>query len=204
MAKAERNFLGDFSGRLGPLVYYKWKGKPCVRTLPQNYTDTLTPERLAQRRRMILVNAFTQPFTSLVRITLEHLSKTCTAYNMATSLNMKHALQGTSADEMYLDLNKTLLTYGDLVLPEKAGVEKRDAGYVFNWDTSPGENTDTVLLVALHKEKHLCDFWFSGASRSQGAVSWQPRFNDGDCHFWMAFRSQNEKQWSNSLYLVVY
>lgn len=49
MGKVDNGFLDGFSGRLGNVVGYCWRGRMCVRSLPSHYSDARTPEQLQQR-----------------------------------------------------------------------------------------------------------------------------------------------------------
>ncbi|MBO4244756.1 MAG: hypothetical protein J5882_06870 [Bacteroidales bacterium] len=49
MGKTNYGFTGCFSGRLGNVVGYQWRGKWCVRSLPKQYRDAKTEPQLAQR-----------------------------------------------------------------------------------------------------------------------------------------------------------
>ena len=42
-------FVSGFSGRLGNVVGYVWRGKSCVRTLPSQFNDAKTERQLEQR-----------------------------------------------------------------------------------------------------------------------------------------------------------
>lgn len=201
MAKALEGAHGGISGKLGPLIYYKRFGTACVRSRPVHYKDQPSPARLAQRQKMVLVNQFTRPFKDLISITLAHVSAVRTAYNTATSLNLLHALEGDTAENMRLTLSKTVLSAGPLPLPVNAAVGREGDHCLFTWDDSPGNASDTVLLIALNPEQNQCDFWFSGGRRAQQTIHWKPNLTPDTWHFWMAFRSRNEKLLSNSLYV---
>ena len=49
MATTKGLFPEGFSGRVGNLVYYQWRGKCCVRSMPTHYSDAQTEHQLAQR-----------------------------------------------------------------------------------------------------------------------------------------------------------
>ncbi|MBP5190360.1 MAG: hypothetical protein J6031_05550 [Bacteroidales bacterium] len=49
MGKINSGISGSFSGRLGNVVGYQWRGKQCVRTLPGEFHDAKTPMQLEQR-----------------------------------------------------------------------------------------------------------------------------------------------------------
>ena len=49
MGKTNHGFLDGFSGRLGNVVGYQWRGRMCVRSMPSRYRDAQTPEQLQQR-----------------------------------------------------------------------------------------------------------------------------------------------------------
>ena len=49
MGKMDSAFGGGFSGKLGNVVGYEWRGKACVRSLPHDFHDAKTPMQLEQR-----------------------------------------------------------------------------------------------------------------------------------------------------------
>ena len=49
MATSKDVFSGSFSGRLGNVIGYEWRGKMCVRSMPSHYRDAQTPRQLAHR-----------------------------------------------------------------------------------------------------------------------------------------------------------
>ena len=49
MAKSTNGFSGGFSGRLGNVIGYEWRGRKCVRSMPSHYRDAQTPRQLAHR-----------------------------------------------------------------------------------------------------------------------------------------------------------
>ena len=49
MGKMDSGFGGGFSGKLGNVVGYEWRGKACVRSLPHDFHDAKTPMQLEQR-----------------------------------------------------------------------------------------------------------------------------------------------------------
>lgn len=49
MGKQQDGFNGSFSGRLGNVVGYSWRGQWCVRSLPATFHDARTERQLEQR-----------------------------------------------------------------------------------------------------------------------------------------------------------
>ncbi len=49
MGKIDSGFGAGFSGKLGNVVGYEWRGKRCVRSLPGEFHDAKTPMQLEQR-----------------------------------------------------------------------------------------------------------------------------------------------------------
>ena len=92
MAKQSDSFLGGFSGRLGPAVGYRWRGRWCLRSLP---TAVHNPRSEAQQRHRSL---FAQQvrlaarFLQVLRQTLDapSLALHMTPCNLFVSLN-RHA-----------------------------------------------------------------------------------------------------------------
>ena len=53
MAKQTEGINGGFSGRVGTVVGYEWRGKWCMRTHPWHIKDARSERQLAQRRRFL-------------------------------------------------------------------------------------------------------------------------------------------------------
>jgi hypothetical protein len=49
MGKMDSVFGAGFSGRVGNVVGYEWRGRQCVRSLPKDFHDAKTPMQLEQR-----------------------------------------------------------------------------------------------------------------------------------------------------------
>lgn len=49
MATANGLFSEGFSGRIGNVICYRWRGRCCIRSMPAQYRDAKTEHQLAQR-----------------------------------------------------------------------------------------------------------------------------------------------------------
>ena len=74
MGKTGNGFLGGFSGRLGNVIGYEWRGKMCVRSMPGQYNDAKTPRQLAQRALFKAVVRFASRAGDVLRIGLQTAS----------------------------------------------------------------------------------------------------------------------------------
>ena len=89
MAKLSQGINGPFSGKVGAVVGYTWKGIPVMRGRPSTRTKPFTPKELNQQAKFRIMNKFLRPATDLLNVTLAHLAVRMSAFNKAFSYNIK-------------------------------------------------------------------------------------------------------------------
>jgi hypothetical protein len=209
MAKSGDNMLSHSTGSIGNAVYYTMHGKNFVRSKPSKYTDRKSEGQLIQRTKMKAVTSFLTPFKDLIRITWAGEATGRAPYHAAKSELMRNALQGVYPD---IQLNKeaALLSKGPLPLPEKVTVSLQEGGLLAEW-TDSSENAakhgrDTLVLIALDEKGVIGEFKFTGIPRSAKNYLWKPAIEISQANkpdVWVAFRSNNETEMSNSVYVKV-
>ncbi len=201
MARLKQGINGPASGKVGATVHYMMYGKHFVRSLPDIRNYKQTPKRLRQQQRMILVQSFLKPFKELIKLSFASVAIGTAPYHVAKSYNLLHAIKGDEYPEQEIDLGKTFLSAGSLELPDVCTVQRTDDGLLFNWSGEKGGQNDALLVIVYYPETNHVSYQFTGVKRYKTSFLWDVDLSAGNNHVWIAFRSKNEKEMSNSMYL---
>ncbi len=201
MGKVKNGANGSVSGKVGSVVFYSMYGKDYVRSLPDVRKDKPSPAKLRQRQRLSLVTKFLQPFKNLVKITFSHVTVGRSPYHTAQSFNMKNAIKGDTYPDQEIDYNKVCLSVGNLDLPKVCAVKRKDNGLFFEWDEYKDGSLDTLVVILLDKCTNYAEYQFTGVSKYKNSYLWDVDIYDEKVSVWIAFRSLDEEDMSNSLYL---
>src|SRR5436305_196902 len=94
MATYEHGPLGEFSGKLGPIVGSSWKGKGYIRSAPSESNKSRTAKQLAQQDKFGLVGKFTAALGKLLNLGFKDYAVDKTGANYAMSLIMRNLVIG--------------------------------------------------------------------------------------------------------------
>ncbi len=204
MGRLKKNILDAATGKIGNVVVYEMYGKTYIRSKPDSIKDKKSPAQLAQRRKMVLMIEFLRPFLRLIRLTYAHEAIGRSAYQAAQSYNLRNAIEGAYPNQV-ISFKKVLFSVGSIILPETITVTRKKDGLLFEWNPpcSPqSNNKDTLVVIARERERHFVDYRLTGAQRSDKAYFWPTGlFTYGTIDVWIAFRSHQEDDMSDSLYL---
>ena len=115
MGKTDFGFMAGFSGRLGNLIGYRWRGRMCVRTMPSHYRDARTPEQLQQRALFKAVVRFAAKARQVLKkgMNAVSLDAQMTESNYFMRVNKRcFALAAGTQDELQVDYENLLLADG--------------------------------------------------------------------------------------------
>ena len=115
MGKTDFGFMAGFSGRLGNLIGYRWRGRMCVRTMPSHYRDARTPEQLQQRALFKAVVQFAAKARQVLKKSMNAVSLDAqmTESNYFMRVNKRcFALAAGTQDELQVDYENLLLADG--------------------------------------------------------------------------------------------
>ena len=107
--------MAGFSGRLGNLIGYRWRGRMCVRTMPSHYRDARTPEQLQQRALFKAVVRFAAKARQVLKkgMNAVSLDAQMTESNYFMRVNKRcFALAAGTQDELRVDYENLLLADG--------------------------------------------------------------------------------------------
>ncbi|SEK77877.1 DUF6266 family protein [Parapedobacter koreensis] len=201
---------GGFSGKVGSIVGYQWRGKDVIRGLPRFSSKPRTPDQLANQLKMTLTQRFLQRVIQFIRVGFRHEAdrRVMSAFNVAMSYNKKQAIVGEYPD-LAFDYRKALVSMGS-VPPVKDGTARWvDGGLELQWTNDTGEGNaggrDYLLAVLFFPDDEVCEFRFNGASRTEGrdVIAVRPMFVGKPVHVYASFTCYNGSDISPSSYVDV-
>ena len=209
MAKLYAGINGPFSGKVGTVVGYLYKGIPVMRGRPKR-TKPFTPNELNQQARFRLMNEFLTPLNDILNITFAHLAVRMTGRNKAFSYNLKNAITGVRPD-LAIDFGMVLLSRGDLPDAESPAVDSPSADLLkFSWTDNSGKGkasgTDKVFVALYQVET---GFWHAPmdlATRADGVCTLELKknvYSGKALHAYLGFMAADGKDASDSVYLGI-
>src|SRR5690554_407103 len=206
MGKLKKGIHGGISGKVGNVVGAYWKDIYYVRSLPKKVNNPRTKSQVKQRTKFTETIELLSTITPFIRVSFrEYSSGRLTAFNAATSYNVKHAATEVD-DTILLDYSKVLVSRGSLYPASAIKAEMVDDQLHFSWDTTLEENarsTDLVMLVVYNSTKKEAITTLCAAQRSSGITQMllPPTWLGDIIHPYIAFRSVNGEIVSDSIYL---
>jgi len=205
MAKLSQGINGPFSGKVGAVVGYTWKGIPVMRGRPSPRTKPFTPKELNQQAKFRIMNQFLRPANDLINVTFAHLALQMSAFNKAFSYNIKNAITGV-APNLAIDFKMALISRGDLPNVESPAVSSPSTGLLqFTWTDNTGKGnakaTDKAFVAVYSEEINQWKYMLDIATRSEGRFEMvMTIFPAKSVHTFMGFLSADRKDASDSLY----
>ncbi|MGJ1349190.1 DUF6266 family protein [Sphingobacterium siyangense] len=112
MANVKHGINGPPSGKVGAVVFCKWKEINYVRSLPRvNKRRPLSDKEVNNRNKFGLMQQFLSPYKKIIRLGFANYTKNMTAYNAAMSYNLHHAMQKDD-EGFHIDYEKIALSRG--------------------------------------------------------------------------------------------
>lgn len=153
---------GGFSGKVGSIVGYKWKGKDVIRGLPRKSHKPRSDARLANEQAMKLIMGALSPLKIFIRAGFRDAveSLDMTAFNLALSVNKKQAIKGEYPDQE-IDWDNFQISQGKLPGLADVTAKWENTGLILSWSDNSGARmayrTDS-LSVAVYS--HKTDRWY--------------------------------------------
>jgi hypothetical protein len=206
MAKCIPSVLGQFSGRLGSIVYSSWKGIRYVKSLPRKTKKRdVSPKVEIQRAKFKLAASFVKAIASLVAITFPDSRTKTTSRNSALSNVLQQAITGDYPD-LRIEYSKVFMANGSLPPTVNPAATCTAPGVInFSWKDNTGygkaKATDQPVLIAFCEGLNACSFIVSDALRSEQTASLPAKlFSGKQVHTWISFLSENGKNVAKSSY----
>jgi hypothetical protein len=206
MATSENGILGGFSGKVGTVIGGNWNGVDYMRGRTGQITNPRTERQQNQRARMTLIIQFLRPLTVFLREGFKRQAIRKSAFNVATSYNLSHALTGTYPD-IEIDYSKVLLSQGKLPGALNPQVSCPGSGKVeLSWQDNSSDKgaipDDRALLVVYDSQHGKALSQMQGnlrAAQSQ-VVTLPPAFEGAEVQCYIAFQNANQTIVSDSWY----
>lgn len=201
---------GGFSGKVGSVVGYQWRGKDVIRGLPRLQSKKRTPAQLANQQKMTLTQHFLQSTIQFIRNGFKHAAEqqAMSAFNLAMSYNKKLAITGEYPDLVF-DYSKALVSMGGVPGVKDGSAAWTDAGLELRWTSDAGEHNaselDNLWVLLFFPEYETCEYLFNGARRNKGReiIPVKP-FNLGKpVHVYASFTRYNGSDISPSSYIGI-
>lgn len=204
MAILKQGILGGFSGKVGPVVGFTWRGKQVIRAKATSVRNPRTPAQLEQRAKFTLVGRFVRANTPYLRVGFAG-SGGISPVNAAMSRTIREAVTGAYPN-FTLDWGKVRVAQG--ALEPAGGPSVTLSGSKFTFDiksttTGNGLPTDRMMPLLYNETKGESIYNVAGEARSVGSDSLSaPSEWKGDkVHAYLAMATQEGDTVSNSVYL---
>lgn len=194
MGKIKQGILGALSGKVGSVVGSSWKGIHYLRAMPSSMTNPRTPGQQNTRKKMDLIVKFLRACITMIRIGFGGYAVRKSAYNAATSYNLRNAFNG-SYPSLELDFSRVLVSMGTLQQPVNAVAEALEPGKVnLSWDNNSTEayahENDVALVLIYNPSRGTSVQVTNGGTRSEGisVVNVPAEWQGEQVHCYLAFQ----------------
>lgn len=171
MGIIKQDILGGFSGKVGPIVGFRWKSNYYIRARAAKISNPRTPRQQEQRGKFTTAFSFLKTIKPFIRIGYKEFTRERSAFNAAMSYMLKKAVTGSGKDTT-IDFDRALVSTGTL-MPVCQGAATQDGDkMLFNWQDNSGignaESTDTAMFLVYNKDKETAVYDTEAALRSDG------------------------------------
>jgi hypothetical protein len=205
MAKLLNGINGPFSGKVGTVVGYLWKGKAVMRGLPRKRSGDLSPAQIQQHAKFALMHKFLKPLLSFLNVTYSSVAVQMTGFSKAFSYNVKNAITGAHP-ELRIDYSRVLVSQGDLqnvLSPELTA--STEGILTFSWTNNSGMGsgraTDQAFVAVYNEELNVWVYELNPAARKAGSCTIDASKMKGrEVQTYIGFISNDGKDATDSLY----
>ena len=208
MGIINQGILGGFSGKVGPIVGFRWKSNYYIRARAAKVSNPRTPKQQEQRGKFATAFSFLKAIKPFIRIGYKEFTQDKSAFNSAMSYTLKRAVTG-SGKEIKIDFDRALVSMGTL-MPVFEGTATQDGNKMhFNWQDNSGtgnaEDTDIAMLLIYNKDKETAVYDTETALRSARHAELQlpSDWQDDELIAYLSFRSADGSCVANSIRLTV-
>jgi hypothetical protein len=208
MGKIPDGIFGGFSGKVGKVVGYNWRGEDLLRRAPKKRPKgSGTEAQLKQRDKFALVMGFLNPLQEVVSKYYGQYQKAKSRFNLAMSYNLTNAVTEV-VDGFEMNYTKVLLTKGGLRGMESGAVVAQPGSILeLNWTDNSGQGSaaadDLVLIVVYSPVQKLFQVFDPAALRSEATVqlTMPTYFSGEDVQVWGSMIAADRKVAATSSYI---
>lgn len=154
------NMMNHFSGRLGDMVFYKYRNMTCARMIPAETKAPSSPGQLAQQERMASLAIFYRSLKAAGLYTYWQRAMrglTWNGYNLLVKMN----LPAFDGEGRICDFSKLFLTWGIVALPDGMTLQQEgETTWRLTWQNTPCQAhaaADDQLMLFLMKDSETFD-----------------------------------------------
>ena len=199
------NSIYDIRGKLGDLVYYRYRGKSLVRKVSKRKRNNPTQSQLEHQAKFLMMANFLRPLYDFLKITYKVYNRNKTGYQKAFSENYRAALTGTHPS-LSIDYTKVRLANGTLPNLVDPSIHSSEPGkLILSWSETEGwgsSMSSDKLYIAIYSEKlNRWIYRFSCAERYKRICRVDvSAFTGTRVQVWLGFVSADGKRVSDSLH----
>ncbi len=208
MGIINQGILGGFSGKVGPIVGFRWKSNYYIRARAAKVSNPRTPRQQEQRGKFATAFNFLKTIKPFIRMGYKEFTQDKSAFNAAMSYTLKRAVTGSGKD-IAIDFNRALVSMGTL-MPVFEGTATQDRSKMtFNWHDNSGtgnaEDTDIAMLLVYNKDKEAAVYNAEAALRSDkhAELALPDNWQDDELVAYLSFCSADGSCVANSICLPV-
>ena len=208
MGIINQGILGGFSGKVGPIVGFRWKSNYYIRARAAKVSNPRTPKQQEQRGKFATAFSFLKAIKPFIRIGYKEFTQDKSAFNAAMSYTLKRAVTG-SGKEIRIDFNRVLVSMGTLMPIFEGTATQNGNKMYFNWQDNSGignaEDTDIAMLLVYNKDKETAVYDTKTALRSSQHAELQlpSDWQDDELIAYLSFCSADGNTIANSIRLSV-
>ncbi len=208
MGKIPGGIFGGFSGKVGDVVGYQWRGEDLLRKAPpKRPKGSGTAGQLMQRKKFALVIGFLNPIQEVVGVYYGNKYRSKSRFNLAMSYNLTNAVKEVD-DDFMMDYPKVLLTKGALRGMESGAVTAQPNRVLeLTWTDNSGQGSaaadDLVLVVVYSPAQGLFQVFDPAALRNEAtvALSMPTYFSGDEVEVWGSMVTADRKVAATSSYI---
>ena len=208
MGIINQGILGGFSGKVGPIVGFRWKSNYYIRARAAKVSNPRTPKQQEQRGKFATAFSFLKAIKPFIRIGYKEFTQDKSAFNAAMSYTLKRAVTG-SGKEIRIDFDRALVSMGTLMPIFEGTATQNGNKMYFNWQDNSGmgnaEDTDIAMLLVYNKDKETAVYDTKTALRSSQHAELQlpSDWQDDELIAYLSFCSVDGNTIANSIRLSV-
>ncbi|MBS7786189.1 hypothetical protein KIH23_02675 [Flavobacterium sp. CYK-55] len=207
MSIFNKGILGGFSGTIGTIVGYNWRGLDVMRSRPKKSNRKASPAQLEVRARFAVTSHFLAQIKEVLAVYFGAPSGSKSRFNQAFTYHRLEALSGTYPN-FQIDYPKVIISKGELLgVDQPAVAAQAGAALRFTWQDNSGlgqaKATDGLLVVVYNPARDVFAYRTQAAMRADGVFLYElpPTWVGNTAHIWISMTNPTGQKCANSLYL---
>jgi hypothetical protein len=196
--------LFNFTGTLGNVVGYCYKGKYCLRSRPVRKSQNLSLKQIVQQEKFALAGKFVHCLSPVFAYSIPDRKK-MTKSNFVMSRTLRFAMTGTYPD-LRIDYSQVPVCRGMLQSAWSEKARSESGNVIFTWEYNSqrhgnAKEDDKAILVVYCEALNQCTYSIHDINRKAGNATLPvSKYIGHKVETWIGFISANGKLISNSMY----